>query len=135
MKTRSLSFAVVVVAAVWAMPGLAKLTVVTTTQDPAAITRDIGGDRVDVTALCKGYQDPHFLDAKPSYMLQLNKADLVEAIGLEFEIGWLPPLLNGARNPKIAPGNPGYLDLASLVKPLEVSGSADRALQQALGLV
>ncbi|MDP2343218.1 MAG: metal ABC transporter substrate-binding protein [Deltaproteobacteria bacterium] len=106
---------------------LAKLTVVTTTQDPAAITRAIGGDRVDVTALCKGYQDPHFLDAKPSYMLALNKADLVEAIGLEFEIGWLPSLLNGARNARVTPGNPGYLDLSTLVRPLDVMPNADRA--------
>jgi zinc/manganese transport system substrate-binding protein len=106
---------------------LAKLTVVTTTQDPAAITRAIGGDRVDVTALCKGYQDPHFLDAKPSYILALNKADLVEAVGLELEIGWLPPLLNNARNAGVTPGNPGYLDLSTLVKPLDVTGSSDRA--------
>ncbi len=118
---------VTAVVAVSSTQALAKLTVVTTTQDPAALTRAVGGDRVDVTALCKGYQDPHFLDAKPSYMLALNKADLVEAIGLEFEIGWLPPLLNGARNPKVSPGNPGYLDLSTLVKPLDVTASADRA--------
>ena len=111
----------------FASPAFAKLNVVTTTQDPAAITRAIGGDRVEVTALCKGFQDPHFLDAKPSFMLALNKADLVEAIGLELEIGWLPPLLNGARNAKVTPGNPGYLDLSTLIKPLDVTGSGDRA--------
>src|SRR5438309_1829588 len=82
----------------------ATLRVVTTTQDPAALTRAIGGDRVSVVTLCKGYQDPHFLEAKPSYMLQLNKADLVELVGLELEIGYLPTLINGARNDEIRPG-------------------------------
>ena len=104
----------------------AKVNVVTTTQDPAAMTRAIGGDRVEVTALCKGFQDPHFLDAKPSYMLAINRADLVEAIGLDFEVGWLPPLLTGARNPKVTPGNPGFLDLSTLIKPLEAVAVADR---------
>lgn len=104
----------------------AKLRIVTTTQDPAALTRAIGGDRVTVTALCKGYQDPHFLDAKPSYMLELNKADLVEAIGLDLEIGYLPSLITGARNPKVQPGQPGYLDLSQFITPLEVVSVADR---------
>lgn len=122
-----IKYAVLLVAALAALPAAAKLTVITTTQDPAAITRAIGGDRVDVTALCKGFQDPHFLDAKPSYMLAINHADLVEAIGLDFEIGWLPPLLNGARNPKVLPGNPGFLDLSTFVKPLDVVAVADRA--------
>ena len=107
-------------------PAFAKVNVVTTTQDPAAITRAIGGDRVEVTALCKGFQDPHFLDAKPSFMLAMNRADLVEAIGLDFEIGWLPPLLTGARNPKVTPGNPGFLDLSTVIRPLEVIAVADR---------
>jgi ABC-type Zn uptake system ZnuABC Zn-binding protein ZnuA len=104
----------------------AKLNVVATTQDPAAITRDIGGDRVDVTALCKGYQDPHFLDAKPSFMLAMNKADLLETTGLELDIGWLPPLMTGARNNKIQLGSPGYLDLSQFITPLEVVAVADR---------
>lgn len=110
-----------------AAPALAKLNVVTTTQDPAAIAKAIGGERVEVTALCKGHRDPHFIDAKPSYMLAINKADLVLAIGLDLEIGWLPALLTGARNPKVTPGNPGFLDLSTLVRPLDVLASADRA--------
>ena len=109
-----------------ASPAAAKLNIVTTTQDPAAITRAIGGDRVDVTALCKGFQDPHFLDAKPSFMLAMNKADLVEAVGLELEIGWLPPLMTGARNPKVQIGAPGFLDLSQFIRPLEVVPVADR---------
>lgn len=110
-----------------AAPALAKLKVVTTTQDPGAIAMAIGGDRVEVTSLCKGHQDPHFLDAKPSYMLAVNKADLLIAIGLELEVAWLPPLQNGARNPRVMPGSPGYLDLGTLITPLEVGGSGDRA--------
>lgn len=105
----------------------AKLKVVATTQDPAAITREIGGDRVSVTAFAKGFQDPHFLDAKPSYMLELNKADLLIAIGLDMEIGYLPSLVGGARNARIAAGKPGFLDLSSVIKPIEVIGVADRS--------
>src|ERR1044071_8529540 len=95
-----------------------KLNVVTTTSDLASITREVGGDRVDVTAVAKGYQDPHFVEAKPSFLLLLRKADLLEVVGLELEIGWLPPLLDQSRNNKIRPGNPGYLDLSTGVELL-----------------
>jgi len=104
----------------------AKLNVVTTTQDPAWLTQTIGGERVSVIALCKGYQDPHFLDAKPSFMVDLNRADLVEYIGLELEVGYLPSLLTGARNNKLAAGQPGNLDLSQFIKPLELVPVADR---------
>lgn len=103
-----------------------KLNVVTTTQDPAALTRAIGGDRVNVKALAKGFQDPHFLDAKPTYMVDLNKADLFMVIGLDLEAGYAPNLIAGAHNDKIAPGQPGYLDLSTTVTPLEVVPVADR---------
>lgn len=109
-----------------AFPALAKLNVVTTTQDPAAITRAIGGDRVNVKALAKGYQDPHFVDAKPTYMVDLNRADLFEIIGLDLEIGYAPSLITGAHNDKIKPGQPGYLDLSQFIHPLEVVAAADR---------
>ena len=105
----------------------AKLKVVSTTQDPAAIARAVGGERVSVLALAKGYQDPHFLDAKPSYMVELNRADLVMAIGLELEIGYLPSLLAGARNPKVMPGQAGFLDLSTAITPLDAGTAADRA--------
>lgn len=105
----------------------AKLIVVTTTEDPAALTRAVGGERVEVTALAKGYQDPHFLDAKPSYMVLLHKADLVEVIGLELEAGYLGALLSGARNDALMPGQQGYLDLSQAIRPLEVASGADRA--------
>ena len=69
-----------------------KLNVVTATEDLAAISREIGGDRVTVDSIAKGYQDPHFVESKPSFLLKLQKADLLEVVGLQLEIGWLPPL-------------------------------------------
>lgn len=88
----------------------AKIKVVTTLQDFASLAATVGGDRVETFALAKGYQDPHFVDAKPSFVLQLAKADLVIAAGLELELGYLPPLLDQSRNAKIRPGSAGYLD-------------------------
>lgn len=106
-----------------------KLNVVTTTSDLASITREIGGDRVDVTAIARGYQDPHFVEAKPSFLLLLRKADLIEVVGLELEIGWLPPLLEQSRNPNIRPGNPGYLDLSAGVEILDrPAGAVNRSM-------
>src|SRR6185295_13894948 len=88
----------------------AKLRVVTSLQDLASIAQSVGGDRVETFALAKGYQDPHFVDAKPSFVLQLSRADLLIVAGLELEIGYLPPLLDQSRNDKVHSGNPGYLD-------------------------
>jgi zinc/manganese transport system substrate-binding protein len=91
----------------------AKLNVVTTLQDLASIAQSVGGDRVDAFAIAKGYQDPHFVDAKPSFVLKLSRADLLVVAGLELEIGYLPPLIDQSRNRKIQPGNPGYLDASA----------------------
>src|SRR5258706_9244985 len=77
------------------------LSVVTTTEDLAAIAREVGGGRVAASSLSRGYQDPHFVDAKPSYLVQLKKADLFVEVGRELEVGWAPGLVSGARNPKI----------------------------------
>jgi zinc/manganese transport system substrate-binding protein len=88
----------------------AKLRIVTSLQDFASIAESVGGDRVDTYALAKGYQDPHFVDAKPSFVLQLSRANLLIAAGLELEIGYLPPLIDQSRNEAIHPGNAGYLD-------------------------
>src|SRR5438093_10921390 len=74
-----------------------KLKVVTATEDPASITREVGGDRVEVVSIGKGYQDPHFIEPKPSFLLLLKNADLLEVVGLELEIGWLPPPLDHNR--------------------------------------
>jgi len=105
-----------------ALPGLAadKLNIVTTTSDLAALASEVGGDRVNVIAIAKGYQDPHFVEAKPSFLLQLRKADLLVAVGLELEIGWLPPLVNQCGNPRIQPSAPGYLDVSQFAEILEI---------------
>src|SRR3984893_16546435 len=90
-----------------------KLNVVSTLQDFASIAESIGGNRVETYALAKGYQDPHFVEAKPSFIVRLSRADLLIAAGLELEIGYLPPLIDQSRNARIHPGNPGYLDAST----------------------
>ena len=90
----------------------AKLNVVATTPDLAAIAQDIGGDRVAVTSLAKPTEDPHFVTPKPSFIVKLNRADVLIEGGAELELGWLPPLLDSARNPKLGSGAPGRLQAA-----------------------
>jgi len=102
----------------------ADLDVVATVPDLAAITKEIGGGKVNVTALSLPTQDPHFVDAKPSALLKLNKADLLIAVGLELEVGWLPTLQTGARNPKILSGASGYLECSTFVHVLEAPKAA-----------
>lgn len=106
--------------------GQARINVVTTIPDFGAIASEIGGDLVEVTSLVKPTQDPHFVDAKPSFMLALNQADLLLVAGMELEGGWLPPLISGARNRKILRGADGYLNCSTLITPMEVK-SVDRA--------
>ena len=107
----------------------AELKVVTTTQDLASIVQEIGGDKVSVEALAKGYQDPHFVEAKPSFIIKLHSADLLVAVGRELEIGWLPPLITQSRNAKLQPGGSGYLDASSTAKILDVpTGQVTRAM-------
>jgi len=106
-----------------------RMKVVTATEDAASITREIGGDRVTVTSIGKGYQDPHFIEPKPSFLLLLKNADLLEVVGLELEIGWLPPLLDQSRNNNIRPGQKGYLDLSLGVEILDrPSGAINRSM-------
>ena len=105
------------------------LRVVTTTEDLASLAREVGGDRITVVALAKGYQDPHFVDPKPSFILEISRADLLIVVGRELEIGWLPPLINTGRNAKIQPGGKGYLDASLNVKILEIpTGQLTRAM-------
>ena len=107
----------------------AQVHVVTTTEDLGSLAREVGGDKVNVVALAKGYQDPHFVDPKPSFILSVSKADLLIAVGRELEIGWLPPLLTSGRNAKIQPGNKGYLDASQNVRILEIpTGQITRAM-------
>ncbi|HSC76949.1 MAG TPA: metal ABC transporter substrate-binding protein [Candidatus Acidoferrales bacterium] len=106
-----------------------KLNVVATTEDLASLTREVGGDHVEVEAIARGYQDPHFVEAKPSFILKLNRADLLIAVGLQLEIGWLPPLVTQSRNPRIQLGTPGYLEVAQFCDILEIpSGQITRAM-------
>src|SRR6476659_9914792 len=90
-------------------PAAKKLNVVTTTPDLGALAREIGGDAVDVKTLAKPSEDPHFVDAKPSHIVTLNRADVLIEGGAELEVGWLPPLLESARNSKIGAGSPGLV--------------------------
>lgn len=107
----------------------AAINVVTTTQDLASIVKEIGGDKVVVVGLAKGYQDPHNVDPKPSFILAVSRADLLIAVGRELEIAWLPPLITQSRNAKIQPGANGYLDASGNVKILEIpTGQITRAM-------
>jgi zinc/manganese transport system substrate-binding protein len=106
--------------------GFAQIKVVTTITDLQSITRLIGGDKVDVFAIATGFQNPHFVDPKPSYILKLARADVFVTVGLDLEIGWVPPLLNSARNSKIEKGGEGYVDASVNVPLLHVPTSASR---------
>lgn len=125
---KMLATLVAVASAFVALPASAELKVVASTQDLAAITEAIGGDRVSVSYIARGDLDPHFINAKPSYMVKLANADMVVSVGMELEIGWLPPLLTGSRNPKIQVNAPGYVDASTAVAKIEVpTGAIDRS--------
>ena len=105
------------------------LNVVTTTEDLTAIAREVGGEKIKAESLSRGYQDPHFVEAKPSFVLKLNKADLLIAVGRELEIGWLPPLITQSRNSRIQPGGDRYLDASLTARILEIpTGQITRAM-------
>jgi zinc/manganese transport system substrate-binding protein len=127
-KISTIGAAVAAVVFLGSTPARAATKVVTTTQDLEAIVKEVGGDKVEVESLAKGYQDPHFVEAKPSFILKLNRADLLVAVGRELEIGWLPALINQARNAKVQPGANGYLDASATAKILDVAtGTVTRA--------
>jgi ABC-type Zn uptake system ZnuABC Zn-binding protein ZnuA len=123
------TIALIVLSAI-ASPALAAVPkVITTTEDLAALAREVGGDKIVVDSMAKGYQDPHFVEPKPSFIVKLHDADLLVVIGRELEIGWLPPLLTQSRNAKIQPGAAGYLDASTGVRILELpSGQITRAM-------
>ena len=108
--------------------GAAKLKVVTTIPDLADMTRQIGGDQVDVTSLATGVEDIHAVPMKPSFAVTLNRADAVVLLGLEAEHAFLPALLEAARNPKILRDTPGYIDCSVYITPLDVPTRIDRSL-------
>ncbi len=101
--------------------------VVTTTQDTRSITELIGGDKVEVFAIATGYQNPHFVDPKPSYIIKLSSADMYVTLGLDLESGWSPSLLSSSRNTKIQKGNNGYVDASVGVSLMQIPSSINRA--------
>jgi len=128
---RRSSAAALAIAAAFATPGAVragKLQVVTTTSDLAAIAAEIAGDLAEVTAIAAGDQDPHFVDAKPSYLIKLQRADLFVQVGLELEIGWAPNLLTNSRNARIQPGGDGFVDASTGIAALQVPTAADRTM-------
>lgn len=106
-----------------------KINVITATQDLAALAGEVGGDRINAEAIARGYQDPHFVEPKPSFLLKLRNADLLAVVGLQLEIGWLPPLITQSGNSKIQVGANGYLDMSQFCQILEIpTGQVTRAM-------
>ena len=111
-----------------AVPAFAKLNILVTTADLGVVAKEVAAEDGNVEVIASPERDPHFLEAKPSYMVKASRADLVFSTGLELEVGWLPPILRGGRNPKVMPGMPGYLEAGSFIQPLEVpQGRLSRA--------
>jgi len=105
-----------------------KIRIMTATTDLASLAQEVGGDKVDVESVARGYQDPHYVDPKPSFLLKLSKAELLIVVGLELEIGWLPPLITQSSNPRIQVGAPGYFDASRFARILELpTGQVTRA--------
>jgi zinc/manganese transport system substrate-binding protein len=130
MKTSRLHKITAVAAVVFASTAsiaTAQIRVVATTPDFAAIAREIGGNNVAVTALAKPTEDPHFVDAKPSHIVTLNRADVLIEGGAELELGWLPPLLESSRNSKVGAGAAGRVVASSGIRMADVPTSFDRS--------
>jgi zinc/manganese transport system substrate-binding protein len=121
-KIVSILFAFFATSAIYAT----KINVVTTTADLKSITELIGKDKVDVSSIATGYQNPHFVDPKPSYIIKLSKADMFVTVGLDLETGWSPQLLSSSRNLKIQKGSNGYVDASIGVTLLQVPSSINR---------
>jgi zinc/manganese transport system substrate-binding protein len=113
---------------VFAPAAQAKIKVLATTVDWAALTEELGGDKVDVYAATNAFQDVHFVTAKPSLIARTRTADLVVSNGADLEIGWLPVLLRESGNPKVQPGTPGYFEAAAYLRLLDVPTSVDRSM-------
>ena len=129
MSKRLQALVLLAAAGASAVQAASKLNVITATEDLSAISREIGGDLIAVDSIAKGYQDPHFVEPKPSFLLKLQKADLLVVVGLQLEIGWLPPLITQSRNPRIQVGAAGYLDMSQHCQILEIpQGQVTRAM-------
>src|SRR4051794_34258293 len=126
-----LFFAMTMLLLASALPAAAqkKINVVTSTSDLASLVQEMGGDKISVEAIAKGYQDPHFVEAKPSFLLKLRQGDLLVVVGLQLEIGWLPPLITQSGNGRIQVGANGYLDASQFAEILEIpTGVVTRAM-------
>ena len=128
MKLKSIILFCLLLSVSWVSVAHAKLNIVAATPDMGAVAKEVGKDKIDVINIAKPTEDPHFVDAKPSFIVKLNKADLLIDGGLQLEIGWLPPLVTGARNQKILAGNAGYLVASTGIKALEVPAASDRSM-------
>jgi ABC-type Zn uptake system ZnuABC Zn-binding protein ZnuA len=128
MKSLLRFLSVVTIGLVTASPAFADLKVATSLADLASVAQFVGGKHVEAQSLCKGFEDPHFVPAKPSLMKTIQKADVFVSVGLELDGGWLPLVLPGSRNPKIQPGAPGFIDASDGVAVLEKpTGTVNRA--------
>src|SRR4051812_20787785 len=132
MKTKHVVVVLMVMALMLSFGAFAsaqgKLNVIATTEDLASIAAEVGGDHITIESIAKGYQDPHFVEAKPSFILKLQKADILILVGRELEIGWLPPLIQQSRNSKVQVGAEGYLDASLQARILEMpQGQVTRA--------
>src|SRR5262245_41148671 len=105
----------------------ATVKVVASLPNLGAIARDIGGDRIELTVIASGVQDAHFVDPKPSYIVKMRAADLLIVNGFDLEIGWIPPLAQGARNARVIPGGPGYVDASTGIAVVEVPARLSRS--------
>lgn len=105
------------------------LKVAVTVPELGSLVHEVGGDQVDITVFAKGTEDPHFVEAKPSFIKSLSQADLYIQMGLDNELGWAPTLLQQARNAKVLPGAPGFVDASQVITPLDVpTGTVDRSM-------
>ena len=127
-KTLNVAAAILLSLTLAPAPAQAALRVLATTPEWAALTRELGGDKVDVYAATSAFQDVHRVDAKPSLVARARNADLVVAAGAELEIGWLPILLRESGNGRIQPGNPGYFEADANLRLLEVPSTVDRSM-------
>lgn len=125
MKTKSISIAIL--SGIFLSANAGPVKVVTTTTDLKSIAEFIGGNKVSVSSIATGYQNPHFVDPKPSYIISLSKADMFVTVGLDLETGWSPQLLTSSRNNKIQKGSPGYVDASTGVTLYQVPSSVNRA--------
>jgi len=127
MKTKHILITIVTVVISINLSFAKKIRVVTTTMDTKSIVELLGGDKVDVFSIATGYQNPHFVDPKPSYIIKLSNADLYVTLGLDLESGWSPSLLQSSRNVKIQRGNDGYVDASVGVSLMQVPSTINRA--------